>query len=65
LALFHCSITLKAFMNLSAQGFLVQVSTKEEGLDRLGSRKGRQCLEVIARGWDEALARLRLHVEDT
>jgi hypothetical protein len=24
-----------------------------------------QCLEVIVRGLDEALARLRLHVEDT
>jgi hypothetical protein len=24
-----------------------------------------QCLEIIARGLDEALARLRLHVEDT
>ena len=24
---------------------------------------GRRCLEVIARGWDDALARLKLHVE--
>ena len=26
--------------------------------------EGRRCLEVIARGWDDALARLTLHVED-
>ena len=25
--------------------------------------EGRRCLEIIARGWDAALARLRLHVE--
>jgi DNA-binding transcriptional ArsR family regulator len=30
--------------------------------DRLA--EGRQCLEVIARGWGDALARLKLHVED-
>ncbi len=28
---------VRAFMNLAAQGFLVQVSTQEEGLDRLPS----------------------------
>jgi DNA-binding transcriptional ArsR family regulator len=27
--------------------------------------EGRRCLEVIARGWDDALARLKLHVEDS
>jgi DNA-binding transcriptional ArsR family regulator len=27
--------------------------------------EGRRCLDVIARGWDDALARLKLHVEDT
>jgi DNA-binding transcriptional ArsR family regulator len=27
--------------------------------------EGRQCLELIARGWDEAMARLRIGVEDT
>ena len=27
--------------------------------------EGRRCLEVITRGWDDALARLKLHVEDT
>jgi DNA-binding transcriptional ArsR family regulator len=26
--------------------------------------EGRRCLEVIAREWDHALARLKLHVED-
>jgi len=26
---------------------------------------GRRCLDVIARGWDDALARLKLHVEDS
>jgi DNA-binding transcriptional ArsR family regulator len=25
--------------------------------------EGQRCLEVIARGWDDALARLKLHVE--
>jgi DNA-binding transcriptional ArsR family regulator len=25
--------------------------------------EGRRCLEVIARGWDDALTRLKLHVE--
>jgi DNA-binding transcriptional ArsR family regulator len=25
--------------------------------------EGRRCLEVIARGWDDALARLKTHVE--
>jgi DNA-binding transcriptional ArsR family regulator len=29
--------------------------------DRLA--EGRRCLYVIARGWDDALARLKLHVE--
>jgi DNA-binding transcriptional ArsR family regulator len=27
--------------------------------------EGRRCLEVIARGWDDALARLKSHVEET
>ena len=27
--------------------------------------EGRRCLEVIAGGWDQALARLQAHVEDT
>lgn len=27
--------------------------------------EGRRCLDVIARGWDDALARLKLHVEDS
>jgi DNA-binding transcriptional ArsR family regulator len=27
--------------------------------------EGRRCLEVIARGWDDALSRLKLHVEDS
>jgi DNA-binding transcriptional ArsR family regulator len=27
--------------------------------------EGRRCLEIIARGWDGALARLALHVEDS
>ena len=27
--------------------------------------EGQRCLEVIARGWDDALARLKLHVEGT
>ena len=27
--------------------------------------EGRRCLEIIARGWDDALARLKLHVEDS
>ena len=27
--------------------------------------EGRRCLEVIAHGWDDALARLKLHVEDS
>jgi DNA-binding transcriptional ArsR family regulator len=25
--------------------------------------EGRRCLEIIARGWDEALSRLKMHVE--
>ena len=27
--------------------------------------EGRRCLEVIARGWDDALSRLKSHVEDS
>lgn len=27
--------------------------------------EGRRCLEVIARGWDDALVRLKLQVEDS
>jgi hypothetical protein len=27
--------------------------------------EGRRCLDVIARGWDDALARLKLQVEDS
>jgi DNA-binding transcriptional ArsR family regulator len=27
--------------------------------------EGRACLEIIARGWDDALSRLKLHVEDS
>jgi len=27
--------------------------------------EGRRCLDVIARGWDDVLARLKLHVEDS
>jgi DNA-binding transcriptional ArsR family regulator len=27
--------------------------------------EGRRCLEIIARGWDGALARLALHLEDS
>jgi DNA-binding transcriptional ArsR family regulator len=27
--------------------------------------EGRRCLELIARGWDDALARLKVHVEDS
>jgi len=27
--------------------------------------EGRRCLEIIARGWDDALARFKLHVEDS
>ena len=27
--------------------------------------EGRRCLEVIASGWDDALARLKLHVEES
>lgn len=27
--------------------------------------EGRRCLEVLARGWDDALAGLKLHVEDS
>jgi hypothetical protein len=30
-----CPQSVKAFMNLAAQSFLLQVSTQEEGLDRL------------------------------
>ena len=34
-------------------------------LDSARLAEGRRCLEVIARGWDDALARLKLHVEET
>jgi DNA-binding transcriptional ArsR family regulator len=27
--------------------------------------EGRECLAIIARGWDDALSRLKLHVEDS
>jgi DNA-binding transcriptional ArsR family regulator len=27
--------------------------------------EGRRCLEVISRGWDDALSRLKSHVEDS
>jgi DNA-binding transcriptional ArsR family regulator len=27
--------------------------------------EGRRCIDLIARGWDDALARLELHVEDS
>lgn len=27
--------------------------------------EGRRCIDLIARGWDDALARLKLHVEDS
>ena len=34
-------------------------------LDTARLAEGRRCLEVIAGGWDQALARLQAHVEDT
>lgn len=32
-------------------------------VDPVRLAEGRRCLEVIARGWDDALARLKRHVE--
>ena len=32
-------------------------------VDARGLAEGRRCLELVARGWDDALARLKRHVE--